>query len=188
MKASSTRDDYGMKYLKQEGYGHPLRTEKASRYPKRWNYAVDDWCIARMAERMGRTADEADYEKRGEYFTRYFDTSTKFMRPVLANGEWRDPFNPFVPADYTEGNAWQYTWLVPQNVEKLISLMGGDKRFITKLDSLFTVTGSLGADAPPDISGLVGMYAQGNEPNHHIPYCYMTLPAPLEDCGEDHVA
>ena len=94
------------------------------------------------------------------------------MRPVLADGSWRAPLNPFTPTDYTEGNAWQYTWLVPQDVEKLIALMGGDKPFIAKLDSLFTVTGSLGADAPPDISGLVGMYAQGNEPNHHIPYLY----------------
>ncbi len=97
MKASSTRDDYGMKYLKQEGY-IPADKESES-VSKALEYAVDEWCIARMAERMGRTADEADYEKRGEYFTRYFDTSTKFMRPVLANGEWRDPFNPFVPAD-----------------------------------------------------------------------------------------
>src|SRR5579872_3164373 len=94
------------------------------------------------------------------------------MRPVLADGKFRTPFNPFLPTYYTEGNAWQYTWLVPQDVEKLIRLMGGDKPFVTKLDSLFVVNGSLGADAPPDISGLVGMYAQGNEPNHHIPYLY----------------
>ncbi|HTR31573.1 MAG TPA: GH92 family glycosyl hydrolase [Puia sp.] len=170
MKASSTRDDYGMKYLKEEGY-IPADKESES-VSKALEYAVDDWCIARMAAAMGRTTDKEYYSRRAAYFTRYFDSTTKFMRPVLADGSWRTPFNPFIPSDYTEGNAWQYTWLVPQDVEKLISLLGGDKPFVAKLDSLFTVTGSLGADAPPDISGLVGMYAQGNEPNHHIPYLY----------------
>lgn len=170
MKASSTRNDYGMKYLKQEGY-IPADKEGES-VSKALEYAVDDWCIARVAASLHKSADETYYDKRGQDFTRYFDPTTKFMRPVLADGSWRTPFDPFIPTDYTEGNAWQYTWLVPQNVEKLISLMGGDKPFVTKLDSLFTVTGSLGADAPPDISGLVGMYAQGNEPNHHIPYLY----------------
>ena len=170
MKASSTRDDYGMNYLKKEGY-IPADKERES-VSKALEYAIDDWCIARMAARMNKPADEMYYAKRGEYFTRYFDSTTKFMRPVLADGSWRTPLNPFTPKDYTEGNAWQYTWLVPQDVEKLIALMGGDKPFVSKLDSLFTVTGSLGADAPPDISGLVGMYAQGNEPNHHIPYLY----------------
>lgn len=172
MKASSTREDYGMNFVKQEGY-IPADKERES-VSKALEYAIDDWCIARVAARLGRTEDAAYYAKRGEFFTRYFDPSTKFMRPVLADGRFRTPFNPFQSdqGDYTEGNAWQYTWLVPQDVEKLIALMGGDKTFVTRLDSLFTVTGSLGTDAPPDISGLVGMYAQGNEPNHHIPYLY----------------
>lgn len=177
MKASSTRDDYGMNYLKQEGY-IPADKERES-VSKALEYAVDDWCISRVAASLGKTEDAALYAKRAQYFTRYFDPSTKFMRPVLANGEFRAPFNPFQPYqtssdwnDYTEGNGWQYTWLVPQDPEKLIALLGGDKPFIAKLDSLFTVKGSLGSEAPPDISGLVGMYAQGNEPNHHIPYLY----------------
>ncbi len=174
MKASSTRDDYGMNYLKQEGY-IPADKERES-VSKALEYAVDDWCISRVAARLGKKEDAELYAKRAEYFTRYFDPSTTFMRPVLASGEFRTPFSPFQSihewGDYTEGNAWQYTWLVPQDVEKLIALMGGDKPFVTKLDSLFTVTGSLGSEASPDISGLVGMYAQGNEPNHHIPYLY----------------
>jgi predicted alpha-1,2-mannosidase len=174
MKASSTRDDYGMKDLKQLGY-IPADKERES-VSKALEYAIDDWCIARMAEKMGKTADEKYYEKRAEYFSRYFDTTTKFMRPVLADGSFRTPFNPFRSihewGDYTEGNAWQYTWLVPQDVESLIRLEGGDKSFVTKLDSLFSVTGDLGSEASPDISGLVGMYAMGNEPNHHIPYLY----------------
>ena len=98
------------------------------------------------------------------------------MRPVLENGNYREPLDPFNSihewGDYTEGNAWQYTWLVPQDVEKLIHMMGGDKPFVTKLDSLFVVSQSMGAEASPDISGLIGMYAQGNEPNHHIAYLY----------------
>jgi predicted alpha-1,2-mannosidase len=174
MKASSTRDDYGMNYLKQQGY-IPADKERES-VSKALEYAIDDWCIARMAASLGQKEDEAYYTKRGEYFTRYFDSMTRFMRPVLANGQFRAPFSPFQSihewGDYTEGNAWQYTWLVPQNVEKLITLLGGDKPFVSKLDSLFVVTGSLGSEASPDISGLVGMYAQGNEPNHHIPYLY----------------
>ena len=174
MKASSTRDDYGMKYLKQEGY-IPADKERES-VSKALEYAIDDWCIARMAAKMGRTEDAQYYAKRGELFTRYFDTTTKFMRPVLANGHYREPFNPFQSihgwGDYTEGNAWQYTWLVPQDVEKLIRMMGGDKAFVTKLDSLFVVSESMGSQASPDISGLIGMYAMGNEPNHHIAYLY----------------
>ncbi|GGB04096.1 hypothetical protein GCM10011511_29260 [Puia dinghuensis] len=174
MKASSTRDDYGMKYLKQEGY-IPADKERES-VSKALEYAIDDWCIARMAAKMGRTEDAQYYTKRGELFTRYFDTTTKFMRPVLASGHFREPFNPFQSihewGDYTEGNAWQYTWLVPQDVEKLIRMMGGDKAFVTKLDSLFVVSESMGSQASPDISGLIGMYAMGNEPNHHIAYLY----------------
>ncbi|HTI94580.1 MAG TPA: GH92 family glycosyl hydrolase [Puia sp.] len=174
MKASSTRDDYGVKYLKEEGY-IPADKEKES-VSKALEYAIDDWCISRVAARLGKKDDEAYYAKRANYFTRYFDTVTKFMRPVLADGSYRAPFDPFQSihewGDYTEGNAWQYTWLVPQDVESLVRLMGGDKAFVTKLDSLFVVSKSMGSQASPDISGLIGMYAQGNEPNHHIPYLY----------------
>ena len=98
------------------------------------------------------------------------------MRGVMSDGSFRSPFNPFQSVhrenDYTEGNAWQYIWLVPQDVHGLIGLFGGDEPFVKKLDSLFVVTGDLGAQASPDISGLIGMYAQGNEPEHHVPYLY----------------
>jgi predicted alpha-1,2-mannosidase len=175
MKASSTRDDYGMNYLKQMGY-IPADKEQES-VSKALEYAVDDWCISRVAAKLGKTSDEQYYAQRAKLYNRYFDTTTKYMRPVLADGSFRTPFSPFSSrvhdwGDYTEGNAWQYTWLVPQDVESLIRLEGGDKAFVNKLDSLFVVTGDLGSEAPPDISGLVGMYAQGNEPNHHIPYLY----------------
>jgi len=174
MKASSTRDDYGMKYLKEEGY-IPADKERES-VSKALEYAIDDWCISRVAARLGKKDDEQYYAKRAHYYNRYFDTVTRFMRPVLADGSYRSPFDPFQSihewGDYTEGNAWQYTWLVPQDAESLVRLMGGDKAFVTKLDSLFVVNKSMGTNASPDISGLIGMYAQGNEPNHHIPYLY----------------
>lgn len=174
MKASSTRDDYGMRYLKQQGF-IPADKERES-VSKALEYAVDDAAIARVAAKMGRTQDEQYYAARARLYTHYFDTVTKFMRPVMASGSYREPFSPFQSihewGDYTEGNAWQYTWLVPQDVEALIRMMGGDRPFVKKLDSLFIVKGDLGAQASADISGLVGMYAQGNEPNHHIPYLY----------------
>jgi predicted alpha-1,2-mannosidase len=169
MKASSTRDDYGLNYLKRDGFIPADKEVEA--ISKGMEYAIDDWCIARMASKMGRTDDAAIYDKRSQLFNRYFDPSTRFMRPVLADGKFITPYNPFFTKNYTEGNGWEYTWLVPQDPERLISLMGGDKAFVAKLDSLFIVTGSMG-DAPPDISGMVGMYAQGNEPNHHVPYLY----------------
>ena len=186
MKASSTRDDYGMKYLKEEGY-IPADKERES-VSKALEYAIDDWCISRVAARLGRKDDEEYYAKRAHYYTRYFDTATKFMRPVLASGSFREPFDPFQSihewGDYTEGNAWQYTWLVPQDVESLIRMMGGDNAFIGKLDSLFVVSKSMGSQASPDISGLLGMYAQGNEPNHHIPYLYAFAGAPWKTAAQ----
>jgi predicted alpha-1,2-mannosidase len=174
MKASSTRDDYGVNYLKKLGY-IPADIEKES-VSKALEYAISDWCIAKVAEKMGRTSDYAYYVKRGQAYIEYFDPKTGFMRAKLADGKFREPFSPFQSThqwgDYTEGNAWQYTWLVPQDVEGLISLFDGDTAFVNKLDSLFLVEGDMGENASPDISGLIGQYAQGNEPGHHIPYLY----------------
>jgi predicted alpha-1,2-mannosidase len=174
MKASSTRDDYGVNYLKKMGY-IPADKEKES-VSKALEYAISDWCIAQVAKKMDKSADYKYYLKRGEAYKEYFDRQTKFMRAKLANGKFREPFNPFHSihewGDYTEGNAWQYTWLVPQDVEGLIALFGSDSAFVNKLDSLFIIKGDLGENASPDISGLIGQYAQGNEPGHHIPYLY----------------
>ena len=98
------------------------------------------------------------------------------MRAKLDNGKFREPFSPFRSihewGDYTEGNAWQYTWLVPEDVEGLINLFGGDKPFLAKLDSLFVAEGDMGEEASADISGLIGQYAHGNEPSHHVTYMY----------------
>lgn len=139
-------------------------------------YAIDDDAIAQMAKRIG---DQAAYEKYHQYaknYRNYFDQQSGFMRPKLLNGQWRSPFNPYHASagadDYVEGNAWQYTWLVPQDVEGLVALFGGKVPFIQKLDSLFTVSSALNEGAWKDISGMIGQYAHGNEPSHHILYLY----------------
>ena len=174
MKASSNRDDFGMKYSKERGY-IPADKEVES-VSKAMEYALSDWCIAQVAKKLHHDDDYLKYSRRAKYYRRYFDTATHFVRGVMLNGTFRTPFNPvtfdYKAYDFTEGTSWQYTWLVPQDVEGLIQLMGGDEAFVTKLDSLFTIKENLGADAPLDISGLIGLYAHGNEPNHHIPYLY----------------
>ncbi|SDH54276.1 GH92 family glycosyl hydrolase [Chitinophaga filiformis] len=174
MKASSMRDDLGMKDIKAKGY-IPADKEYES-VSKAMEYAIDDWCIAAVAKKLGRTADFEYYSKRAGYYKNYFDSTIKFVRPRMDDGSFKTPYDPFnsihEKGDFTEGNGWQYTWLVPQDVEGLISLMGGDDAFTKKLDSLFVAKGDMGAQASNDISGLIGMYAHGNEPSHHVTYMY----------------
>jgi predicted alpha-1,2-mannosidase len=174
VKATAMRDEFGLKSVKALGF-IPADSE-VENVSKGLEYAVDDWCIAQMAKKLGKTDDYAYFSKRAQNYQNYFDKRVGFMRGRVSQTEWRTPFSPFasvhMKSDFTEGNAWQYTWLVPQDVEGLISLLGGEKRFSQKLDSLFTVKGDMGAEASPDISGLIGMYAHGNEPGHHITYLY----------------
>ncbi|MBC9911154.1 GH92 family glycosyl hydrolase [Chitinophaga varians] len=174
MKATSMRDDLGVKYVKERGY-IPADKEYES-VSKAMEYAIDDWCIAAMAKKMGKTEDYEYYKRRAAYYKNYFDSTIKFVRPRMSDGSFKTPYDPFnsihEKGDFTEGNGWQYTWLVPQDVEGLINLMGGDEAFTRKLDSLFTAKGDMGAEASNDISGLIGMYAHGNEPSHHVTYMY----------------
>lgn len=174
MKASATRDDFGMKDIKAKGY-ISSEHEKES-VSKAMEYAIDDWCIAAMAKKLGRTEDFGYFSKRATFYKNYFDPSVRFVRPRMDDGSWKSPFDPFNSihefGDFTEGNAWQYTWLVPQDPEGLIALLGGDEPFTAKLDSLFTAKGDMGEKASSDISGLIGMYAHGNEPSHHVTYLY----------------
>lgn len=140
-------------------------------------YAVDDWGLALMAKAMGRSDIYQTFIKYGKSYQLLWDPSINKIHPKMADGSWYEPYNPFLAdmrgiGDFTEGNGWQYTFMVPQDPNGLITLNGGDAAFIKNLDSLFVATGDLGAGAPPDVSGLVGQYAQGNEPNHHIPYLY----------------
>jgi len=174
MKATSMRDEHGLKYVKERGY-IPADKEVES-VSKAMEYAVDDWGIAAVAKKKGLAEDQAYYQQRAGYYKNYFDSTIKFVRPKMSDGSWKTPYDPFRSihenGDFTEGNGWQYTWLVPQDVEGLIRLMGGDEAFTSKLDSLFSASGSMGAEASPDISGLIGMYAHGDEPSHHVTYMY----------------
>ena len=174
IKASSMRDERGLKYVKERGY-IPADKEVES-VSKGLEYAVDDWCIAEMAHKLGEKKDFAYYSQRAAYYKNYFDSSIHFVRPRMSDGSWKSPYDPFQAihenGDFTEGNGWQYTWLVPQDVEGLIRLMGGDEAFTRKLDSLFTAKGNMGDKASPDITGLIGMYAHGDEPSHHVTYMY----------------
>lgn len=144
---------------------------------KALEFAYDDWCIAQMAKAMGKENEYKTYSERALRYKKYFDPVTGFMRGVMSTGEWRTPFNPrysdHTYADYVEGNAWQWTWFVPHDPMGLIDLMGGREKFIMKLDSLFTVDSTIeGENRSADISGLIGQYAHGNEPSHHIVYFY----------------
>ncbi|MDE1191977.1 MAG: GH92 family glycosyl hydrolase [Arachidicoccus sp.] len=175
MKATATTNFDGLNYVKSLGF---IPADSiAESVSKALEYAVDDGSIALVAKYLNKQDDYMLFKKRSEYYKKYFDTKTQFMRAVLHDGSFREPFSPFHSAvqgasDYTEGNSWQYIWLVPQDVYGLIHQFGSDESFINKLDSLFVVNGDLGPDAPPDISGLIGMYAQGDEPEHHVPYLY----------------
>jgi predicted alpha-1,2-mannosidase len=174
MKASSTRDDQGVQYLKTLGF-IPADKESES-VAKAMEYAIDDWSIAQVAKKVGDKAAYDTYSKRAKYYQKYFDPHTRFMRGLTTDGKFQVPFDPIQSIhrqnNYTEGNAWQYTWLVPHDVPGLIKLFGSDAAFTQKLDSLFIVQGSLGESASPDISGLIGMYAHGNEPSHATTYLY----------------
>ena len=144
---------------------------------KALEYAYDDWCIAQLAKELGKDDDYRIYSERALRYRKYYDPSTGFMRGVTAKGEWKTPFNPRYSDhradDYCEGNAWQWTWFVPHDVPGLVSLMGGGAGFINKLDSLFTISSEIeGENVSADISGMIGQYAHGNEPSHHISHLY----------------
>ena len=139
-------------------------------------YAVDDWGVAAMAKKMGKQEDADLYARRAMYYKQYFDSEIKFIRPKMDDGTWRTPYDPansiHMVGDFTEGNGWQYTFFAPHDVYGLIELFGGDEEFITKLDAFFINNDSMGETASADITGLIGQYAHGNEPSHHIAYMY----------------
>ena len=174
VKATAMQDDRGMKYVKQ--YGYIPADSMVESVAMGMEYAIADWGIAQMAKRMGKQADYQYFLNRSKAYQKYFDKETRFVRGRLSDNQWRTPFSPFESKhredDFSEGNAWQYTWLVPQDVEGLMQLMGGEKGFVSKLDSLFEVKGDMGENASNDITGLIGLYAHGNEPSHHVTYLY----------------
>lgn len=164
------------KYYKNELGYIPCDKENEA-VAKGLEYAYNDWCISEFAAQLGDAANQNKYAKLGQAYEKYFDTSVRFMRGLDSNGKWRSPFSPRSSNhrndDYCEGTAWQWTWFVPHKVDGLVQLMGGKKGFINKLDSLFTASSELeGGATSSDISGLIGQYAHGNEPSHHILHLY----------------
>lgn len=144
---------------------------------KALEYAYDDWCISIFADAMNDVENQKKYARFAKAYEFYFDQSTGFMRGLDSKGEWRTPFNPRASThrndDYCEGTAWQWTWFVPHDIDGLAELMGGEEAFAHKLDSLFTASSELeGETTSSDISGLIGQYAHGNEPSHHITHLY----------------
>lgn len=160
-------------------HGAVLADREHESVSKTLEYAYDDWCIAQVADYLYRTTGKADYAKKRDrhlqnalFYRNLFDPSTGFMRPRL-NGCWLQPFDPYeVNNHYTEANAWQYSFFVPQDVEGHIRLLGGDSAYCAKLDALFSAVERTTGRTQADITGMVGQYAHGNEPSHHIPFLY----------------
>ena len=175
MVASARYAPYGGlgEYMKR-GYVPIDREPEAA--SKTVEYAYDDWAIARMAAAMGRGDIAADFAKRAGNWRNSFDAKAGFLRARKADGSWRVPFDPTAinyGSDYTEGNAWQYSWFVPQDQAGLFRTMGGDKAVVAKLDRMFDYDNSkLDYSHAEDIAGLIGQYIHGNEPSHHVAYLY----------------
>jgi predicted alpha-1,2-mannosidase len=170
MKASAMQDHFGLGLYREHGY-IPSEGEGES-VSKTLEYAYDDWCIAQMAGELGEEDDYLTYIQRAQYYRNLFDPSTGFMR-ARYNGGWYAPFDPYeVNFNYTEANAWQYAFYVPHDIGGLIGLMGGRERFAERLDGLFAAPKELTGRGQPDITGMIGQYAHGNEPSQHMAYLY----------------
>ena len=181
MKKSAMQDDFDVQYLKKYNY-IPRDMAPTMSVARTLEYAYDDYCIAMMAQKMGKTEDYNYFSKRGKAFENLLDTSIGFMRGKDSKGQFRADFDPYnavnANSDFIEGNSWQYTWFVPQDIPALINGMGGKVGFVSKLDTLFSVSSKLDKDTPMDVSGLIGQYAQGNEPSHHVAYLFNYGDAP----------
>jgi predicted alpha-1,2-mannosidase len=170
MKHSSTRDHLGLDGYKTNGFV-AVESESES-VSKTLEYAYDDWTIAQMAKVMGKEEDYKIYSARAQSYKNLFDPSTGFMRGRFRN-TWFGPFDPYeVNFNYTEANAWQYSLYVPQDVSGHMALMGGKKKYEEHLDQLFTAKNETAGRHQADITGLIGQYAHGNEPSHHMAYLY----------------
>jgi predicted alpha-1,2-mannosidase len=175
VKASSNFDGRGLNYVRDL---QPIPSDQMKEsVAEAMEYSISDGSIALMARKMGKTTDHAYYLKRARNYKLYFDPATRFFRGKKADGTWNPVFNaarssrPWIN-DYSEGNAWQYLWLVPQDVTGLMALMGGEKNFSARLDSLFTMPLDTAGGHLADMTGLIGQYVHGNEPSHHITYLY----------------
>lgn len=174
MRKSAMQDDFGVDLLKRYGYiPNDLYNRSVA---TALEYCYDDWCMARMAAALGHEDDARYFEARSQTYRRYFDAEVGLMNGVDSRGQFRRPFDPafasYGECDWIEGNSMQFSFFVPHDVRGLIELMGGDASFDAAVDRLFTEEADMGDDAPIDISGIIGSYAHGNEPSHHVAYLY----------------
>ena len=170
MKHSAMQNHFGLEFYRTLGcVPGDKETEGVSRTVE---YAYDDWCIGQMAKELGDINGYNEYMKRAQYYKNFFDSETGFLRPRV-NGGFKTPFSPSeVDFNYTEGNSWQYSFFVPQDIKGLAALHGGKYNLAKKLDDLFTTQLGLVGREVVDITGLIGQYAHGNEPSHHMAYLY----------------
>ncbi len=170
MTHSATQDKLGLKSYKDFGF-IPVEEESES-VSKTLEYAFDDWTIAQMAKSMGKTDDYRKYIKRAQYYKNSYDPTSKFMRGRFRN-TWFAPFDPYeVNFNYTEANSWQYSYYVPQDITGFMNLLGGKEELEKNLDKLFIAEDKTSGRDQVDITGLIGQYAHGNEPSHHMAYLY----------------
>jgi putative alpha-1,2-mannosidase len=176
MKAAVNRDQFGLDSYRKNGV--VLADDEAESVSKTLEYCIDDWCIAQMAKMLNKPQDYTEFIQRAQYWKNNFNNQNTFMQ-ARSNGGWYAPFEPTeINSNYTEGNSWQYSFLVPQDVEGLITRMGGKTAFEAKLDELFTTDAKLTGAAVSDVTGLIGQYAHGDEPSHHMAYLYNFTGAP----------
>jgi predicted alpha-1,2-mannosidase len=191
MRKRNMDDDYrGLGYYRSMGY-IPADKEDES-VSKTLEYDYGDWSCSHVADVVGAHDDAQLQRKRSQNYQHLFDPKTQFIRAKLTDGQWTTPFNPIDMGhtskyrDYTESNAWQTTFGIQHDVKGYMELWGGREPFVTKLDELFTGPSTLPADAPPDIAGMVGQYAHGNEPSHHIAYLYVYAGQPWKTQSRVH--
>ena len=174
MKHSAMQDDFGIQYLKKYGYIPYDKDDKS--VSKTLEYAFDDWCIAQVANKLGKAEDYTYFMNRSQAYKYLFDKEYALMNGKSSDGKPRRPFDPlystFGPSDFIEGNSWQYSFFVPHDIPGLIKLYGGENAFANKLQQLFTLETSNGETKPLDVSGLIGEYAHGNEPSHQVSYLF----------------
>jgi predicted alpha-1,2-mannosidase len=170
MRSYAESDRFGLNHYRKDGF---LSNEKEHEsVSKTLEYAYDDWCIAQFAKMTGNDSVYKQYIQRAQYYKNVFDPQTKHMRGKV-QGTWYSPFDPKeINNFFTEGNSWQYTFAVPQDMETLIQLHGGKEEFAGKLNELFTTTSATTGREQADVTGLIGQYAQGNEPSHHMAYLF----------------
>ena len=176
MKTTMMQDARGLKDYKQYGYlPHDKLDESVT---ITLEYAFNDWCVAQMAKALNKDEDYQYFTKRAEAWKHLLDTETGFMRGKSSEGKWNEPFDPKFSrhrehTDYTEGNAWQHSWFVLHDTDEFIKMHGGVEPFTKHLEQLFAESSEItGEDWSPDISGLIGQYAHGNEPSHHIAFLF----------------